>query len=76
MIARDGIESGASEAQWYDSESNECRAPEGESCGPYTWIVWADMTKANCGMPVCDSKGQIRVCDCRAARNIVGRRPY
>jgi pathogenesis-related protein 1 len=76
MIARDGVESGASEAQWHDYESNECRAPEGESCSPYTQIVWADMTKANCGMTVCDSEGQIWVCDCEPAGNIVGRRPY
>lgn len=76
ITAKDVVESWASERRWYDYETNECRAPKGQSCGHYTQIVWADTTKAGCGMTVCDSKGQIWVCDYTPAGNVVGRRPY
>jgi hypothetical protein len=76
ITAKEVVESWASEARWYDYESNTCRAPEDESCGHYTQIVWADTTRAGCGMTVCDGKGQIWVCDYEPAGNVIGRRPY
>ena len=76
ITAKDVVESWASEAQWYDDETNECRAPEDQSCGHYTQIVWADTTKVGCGMSVCDSKGQIWVCDYYPAGNVLSQRPY
>jgi hypothetical protein len=76
ITAKEVVESWASEARWYDYESNTCRAPEGESCSHYTQIVWADTTRAGCGMTVCDGKGQIWVCDYEPAGNVIGRRPY
>jgi pathogenesis-related protein 1 len=76
ITAQDVVESWASEKQWYDYEADECRAPEGESCGHYTQIVWADTTEVGCGMSVCEDKGQIWTCDYYPAGNIVGQRPY
>ena len=74
--AEDVVESWASERQWYDYDAGECRAPDGESCGHYMQIVWAATTEVGCGMTVCDSKGQIWVCDYYPAGNIAGQKPY
>ena len=76
ITAENVVESWASEKQWYDYETNACHAPEGESCGHYTQIVWAQTTQVGCGMTLCDSKGQVWVCDYYPAGNILGQRPY
>lgn len=70
------VESWASEARWYDVESDQCRAPEGKSCGHYTQIVWRETTGVGCGMAVCDSDGQVWVCDYTPPGNVIGERPY
>jgi pathogenesis-related protein 1 len=76
ITAEDVVESWASEKQWYDYEADACRAPEGESCGHYTQIVWADTTGVGCGMSVCEDKGQIWACDYYPAGNVAGQRPF
>lgn len=76
IAAEDVVASWASEKQWYDADTNECQAPKGASCGHYTQIVWADTTAVGCGMSVCESQGQIWVCDYYPAGNIAGQRPY
>lgn len=70
------VKSWASEAQWYDYESNTCQPPKGKSCGHYTQIVWSGTTAVGCAMAVCDSKGQIWVCDYAPPGNVIGERPY
>uniref|UniRef100_A0A0E0LGY6 SCP domain-containing protein n=1 Tax=Oryza punctata TaxID=4537 RepID=A0A0E0LGY6_ORYPU len=40
---------------WYDHDTNSCSAPEGNSCGHYTQVVWRDSTAIGCARVVCDN---------------------
>lgn len=70
------VEMWLAEEQWYHPASGQCSAPEGESCGHYTQIVWRDTKEVGCGMAVCPNKAQIWVCRYNPAGNITGKRPF
>ncbi|MBU0479782.1 MAG: SCP-like extracellular [Proteobacteria bacterium] len=70
------VDSWAGEKEWYDHKSNSCDAPEGNSCGHYTQVIWESSTEVGCGKAVCPDSSQVWVCNYSPAGNIVGRRPY
>ena len=69
------VQSWASEEPFYDYEGNTCQ--EGEMCGHYTQLVWADTKEVGCAMQTCDDLGsQVWVCNYHPAGNWVGEWPY
>ncbi|KAF7068229.1 hypothetical protein CFC21_074005 [Triticum aestivum] len=75
--ATDAVNSWVSEKQYYDHDSNTCSAPEGESCGHYTQVVWRDSTAIGCARVVCDSgDGVFIICSYNPPGNFPGVSPY
>ncbi|VAI38043.1 pathogenesis-related protein 1-like [Triticum dicoccoides] len=75
--ATDAVNSWVSEKQYYDHDSNTCSAPEGESCGHYTQVVWRDSTGIGCARVVCDSgDGVFIICSYNPPGNFPGVSPY
>uniref|UniRef100_A0A0D9WV61 SCP domain-containing protein n=1 Tax=Leersia perrieri TaxID=77586 RepID=A0A0D9WV61_9ORYZ len=75
--AADAVSSWVSEKQWYDHGSNSCSAPEGDSCGHYTQVVWRDSTAIGCGRVVCDNDGGVFItCNYSPPGNYEGQSPY
>ncbi|TKW30336.1 hypothetical protein SEVIR_2G029500v4 [Setaria viridis] len=75
--AADAVGSWVSEKQWYDHGSNSCSAPEGQSCGHYTQVVWRDSTAVGCARVVCDNDGGVFItCNYNPPGNVVGQSPY
>ena len=70
------VDSWGSEKQWYSYQSNNCRAPAGQSCGHYTQMVWQGSHKVGCARDICPDNSQIWVCEYDPPGNIIGRRPY
>ncbi|OAE30785.1 hypothetical protein AXG93_3522s1050 [Marchantia polymorpha subsp. ruderalis] len=58
----DAVQSWVSEEAYYDYASNSCSAPEGESCGHYTQVVWRDTAALGCGSATCPSGALFVVC--------------
>lgn len=73
---QDAVSSWASEAQYYDHDSNTCASALG--CGHYTQIVWRTTTKLGCGISSCPGLafGNAIVCNYAPGGNIGGQRPY
>ena len=65
----------ATEQQWYDEESNQCRAPQGKTCRHYTQVVWSRSTAVGCGRARCES-AEIWVCNYAPRGNLFPVRPY
>lgn len=75
--AADAVASWVSEKLYYDHGSNTCSAPEGQSCGHYTQVVWRDSTAIGCARVVCDNNGGVFiVCSYNPPGNFVGQSPY
>ncbi|EMS62872.1 Pathogenesis-related protein PRMS [Triticum urartu] len=75
--AADAVNSWVSEKQYYDHGSNSCSAPEGDSCGHYTQVVWRDSTAIGCARVVCDSSDDVFIiCSYNPPGNYVGQSPY
>uniref|UniRef100_A0A0E0AFG6 SCP domain-containing protein n=1 Tax=Oryza glumipatula TaxID=40148 RepID=A0A0E0AFG6_9ORYZ len=75
--AADAVASWVSEEQWYNHTTNICSAPEGNSCGHYTQVVWRDSTDIGCAEVVCDNgNGVIVACNYSLKGNIPGQSPY
>uniref|UniRef100_J3MIC6 SCP domain-containing protein n=2 Tax=Oryza brachyantha TaxID=4533 RepID=J3MIC6_ORYBR len=75
--AADAVASWASEEQWYDHDTNSCSAPEGNTCGHYTQVVWLNSTDIGCATVVCDGgRGVIITCNYWRRGNVAGESPY
>ncbi|KAK3124373.1 hypothetical protein QOZ80_7BG0585720 [Eleusine coracana subsp. coracana] len=75
--AADAVKSWVDEKQFYDHDSNSCSAPEGQSCGHYTQVVWRDTTAVGCARVVCDDDaGVFIICSYDPPGNVVGQSPY
>ncbi|MDK0764168.1 pathogenesis-related family 1 protein, partial [Clostridium perfringens] len=71
--AADAVNSWVSEKQYYDHDSNSCSAPEGQSCGHYTQVVWRDSTAIGCARDVCDNNGGVFIiCSYNPPGNVDG----
>lgn len=72
----------AEEVDYYDYDSNSC--DDGEQCGHYTQIVWADTTSVGCAVNYCadlenvswSSGAYFYVCNYSPGGNYVGQQPY
>lgn len=64
------------EAPLYTYETNSCK--EGEICGHYTQIMWADTQRVGCAKSLClsDERKEIWVCHYDPPGNIEGLKPY
>jgi len=73
----DAVNAWVSEKRYYDHATNTCSAPDGESCGHYTQVVWSDSTTIGCAVILCDgSAGAIVICSYDPPGNFVGQSPY
>lgn len=63
----------AAEEQHYDAEANTCA--EGQLCGHYTQVVWANSGNLGCAMATCGS-GRVWVCNYDPPGNWAGQRPF
>jgi pathogenesis-related protein 1 len=74
------VEGWASEQQWFDYDGNSCAAPDGQSCGHYTQLVWADTRRVGGGRAnVTTDDGWntvIVVANYGPAGNVDGQPPY
>jgi pathogenesis-related protein 1 len=76
------VEGWASEVEFYDYDTGDC--DDGEMCGHYTQIVWADSLKLGCGVTTCtinspfggNDPWQNWVCNYDPPGNWVGEQPY
>lgn len=69
------------ELDFYNYTSNECE--EGQMCGHYTQVVWADSYKVGCAAHLCEEieglsfgKATILVCNYYPTGNFEGEKPY
>ncbi|XP_062189796.1 pathogenesis-related protein 1-like [Phragmites australis] len=74
--ASDAVDLWVAEKQYYDHDSNSCSAPEGQSCGHYTQVVWRDSTAIGCARVVCDNGGVFIICSYDPPGNVIGQSPY
>ncbi|PTQ32518.1 hypothetical protein MARPO_0097s0005 [Marchantia polymorpha] len=72
----DAVQAWVSEEAYYDYATNSCSAPEGESCGHYTQVVWRDTAALGCGSATCPSGALFVVCSYDPPGNVVGQFPY
>ncbi|XP_062397855.1 peptidase inhibitor 16 [Sardina pilchardus] len=77
----EAIEKWFNELEHYNYTSNECA--EGEMCGHYTQVVWADSYKVGCAAHLCVEieglpfgNATILVCNYYPAGNYEGEKPY
>jgi uncharacterized protein YkwD len=61
------------ESSHYDAATNTCS--DGNVCGHYTQVVWANTLKLGCGMASCGSQ-QVWVCNYDPRGNTMGQKPY
>lgn len=79
---QDVVEGWVSEVDFYDYETGDC--VEGEMCGHYTQVVWADTLRVGCGVANCTTGSpfgsspnwQNWVCNYDPPGNWVGEKPY
>ncbi|CAN6209251.1 unnamed protein product [Urochloa humidicola] len=74
--ASDAVGLWVAEKQWYDHGSNSCSAPQGQSCGHYTQVVWRDSTTIGCARVVCNNGGVFITCNYNPPGNFIGQSPY
>ncbi|KAL6880392.1 hypothetical protein ACP4OV_011957 [Aristida adscensionis] len=75
--AKDAVGSWVAEKKYYHHDGNSCSAPQGQSCGHYTQVVWRDSTAIGCARVVCNNGGGVFiVCSYNPPGNFVGRSPY
>ncbi|BFI37777.1 pathogenesis-related protein 1 [Marchantia polymorpha subsp. ruderalis] len=72
----DAVQAWVSEEAYYDYATDSCSAPEGESCGHYTQVVWRDTAALGCGSATCPSGALFVVCSYDPPGNVVGQLPY
>ncbi|WOL14001.1 pathogenesis-related protein PRB1-3 [Canna indica] len=72
--ASDAVSAWVSEKQYYDYNSNTCA--DGQVCGHYTQVVWANSVKLGCARVVCNDGGVFITCNYDPPGNVVGERPY
>lgn len=77
----EAVEKWFKEHENYTYTSNECK--EGEMCGHYTQVVWADSERVGCAAHLCEEveglpfeKSTILVCNYFPTGNYVGTKPY
>nr|AWV55781.1 pathogenesis-related protein PR1-RK isoform 5 [Triticum urartu] len=70
----DALFSWLGEKQKYDCASNACK--EGQACGEYTQLVWANSTRVGCASVTCEGGGTFITCNYDPPGNIAGERPY
>ncbi|CAM0878883.1 unnamed protein product [Alopecurus aequalis] len=58
----------------YNCASNAC--VEGQACGEYTQLVWANSTRVGCATVTCAAGGTFITCNYDPLGNIAGERPY
>ena len=68
------VDAWAGEVEFYDYETNTC--DEGQVCGHYTQVVWADTTLVGCGKSTCTGGAVIWACRYDPPGNWVGQKPY
>jgi pathogenesis-related protein 1 len=61
------------ESASYDAATNTCS--EGNICGHYTQVIWANTLKLGCGMASCGSQ-QVWVCNYDPRGNYSGQKPF
>ena len=61
------------EAEHYDAKTHTCA--EGQICGHYTQVVWADTRYIGCGLASCGSQ-QVWVCNYDPHGNVMGQTPF
>lgn len=61
------------EAEHYDANTHTCA--EGQICGHYTQVVWADTRYIGCGVASCGSQ-QVWVCNYDPHGNVMGQTPF
>ncbi|CAL5067213.1 unnamed protein product [Urochloa decumbens] len=74
--ASDAVGYWVAERHWYDHGSNSCSAPEGESCGHYTQVVWRDSVTIGCARAVCSDGSVFFTCNYSPPGNYIGESPY
>ncbi|XP_028849896.1 GLIPR1-like protein 1 [Denticeps clupeoides] len=69
------------EHKFYDYDYNNCT--DGEMCGHYTQVVWADTYRVGCATYLCEKlqglaveKSTLFVCNYYPAGNFIGEKPY
>ncbi|CAM0878600.1 unnamed protein product [Alopecurus aequalis] len=73
----DAVKAWVSEKQYYDHDTNTCSAPDGESCGHYTQVVWSNSTTIGCAGLLCDgATGVFIICSYNPPGNWDGQTPY
>lgn len=72
--AEAAVASWMEEEQFYDYDANTCA--DGEVCGHYTQVVWADSVRLGCASASCGVGGEVWVCEYDPPGNFVGERPY
>nr|XP_040241726.1 uncharacterized protein LOC109762454 isoform X2 [Aegilops tauschii subsp. strangulata] len=70
----DALFSWLGEKQNYICESNACK--EGQPCGEYTQLVWANSTRVGCASVTCEVGGTFITCNYDPRGNLAGERPY
>ncbi|MGB0956587.1 MAG: CAP domain-containing protein [Panacagrimonas sp.] len=65
----------ADERQWYDPQTGSCSAPDGETCGHYTQLVWSHSFSVGCGRARCQ-KLEVWVCNYAPGGNWDDRKAY
>lgn len=61
------------EAEHYDAETHTCA--EGQQCGHYTQVVWANSRKLGCGVATCGSQ-RVWVCNYDPPGNWTDQQPF
>nr|QYF06693.1 pathogenesis-related protein 1g [Allium sativum]QYF06694.1 pathogenesis-related protein 1g [Allium sativum] len=70
----DAVASWVSEQQYYDYNSNTCA--NGQVCGHYTQVVWANSVSIGCARVMCNTGGYFITCNYNPPGNYLGQWPY
>ncbi|KAK1300949.1 hypothetical protein QJS10_CPB13g00044 [Acorus calamus] len=72
--AKDAVDLWVGEEKNYDYNSNTCA--DGEMCGHYTQVVWANSVELGCARVNCDGDGVFITCNYSPPGNFNGEWPY